>query len=221
MAVPPGLVTMSFKRPGMLAGFEQQLGRAVDRLRGQEQRRLAVQADLHPAVGERFDDQHDVRRAAARKTGHRVEQRSRRAPRPCRSLRRAGARRRGRLPTRAFRARSPWRRRARWPPCSAWCESRARRAGAVASMRLDGNARGDGDDERVWAKATCAMGTDHLVDHLRLDREHDRRRPTRRAWRCLWWWRCRARWRARPAALRARRSPESGRGHRAGVEQAL
>ena len=59
---------------GMFAGFEHHRGGAQHRLRGQPHGIGPRQADAHAAIGERFDDQIDVGRAAAGETGDRIHQ---------------------------------------------------------------------------------------------------------------------------------------------------
>ena len=74
MVVPPGLVTMSFRSTRVLARVEEELRRAVDRLRGvSSSATFAGQADLHAAVGECLDEQHDVCRPASGKAGDGVQ----------------------------------------------------------------------------------------------------------------------------------------------------
>ena len=157
--------------PRVLAGLEQQLRRAEDRLRGEEQRRVAVQADLHAAVGQRLDDEHDVRRAAARQARHGVEQGFvELTTRPTAS--KSSRATRGRPRWRASPRRWPWRR----------PERRGRRVGHRAHdpcafgearlERLDGDARGHRDDERGAAHVAPDL-REHLVDDLRLHREDE------------------------------------------------
>jgi hypothetical protein len=59
--------------PRMLVRLQQQLRRSEERLRGEELGGAAGEADLHPRIAERLQDQEDVRGAGAGEAGHRIE----------------------------------------------------------------------------------------------------------------------------------------------------
>ena len=60
--------------PRMLAGLQRHPGRAKHRLRGELQGRLARQSHFHTAVGERLDDEKDIRGPAPAQAGHGVHE---------------------------------------------------------------------------------------------------------------------------------------------------
>ena len=172
MAVPPGARDHVLEAAGVLAGLEQQLGRAEDRLRREQQRRVAVEADLHAAVGERLDDEHHVRRAAPEEAGDGVEQRLVEDDDAAHRLEELA---RDAQVVRAARALPPAI--AVAPACTVagvFGIARTTRDPARQARleRLDGHAGGDRDDELVGAHVAADLG-EHLVDDLRLDREDE------------------------------------------------
>ena len=157
---------------GVLARLEQELRRAEHRLRREEQRGVAVEADLHAAVGERLDHDHDVRGAAAREAGDRVEERLVEHDDAADRFEERARDARDRPRSRACPRRSRSRPRGRSPACSA---SRGRGAcPRGACLRSPRRARRrDRHDEVAAASRRAPTCAEHLVDRLRFHREDD------------------------------------------------
>ena len=167
---------------GVLARLEQELGRAVHGLRGEEQRRVAVEADLHAAVGERLDHEHDVRRAAAGEAGHGVEQRLVEHDDAADRLEERA--RDGEIVarSRACPRRSRWRPRATVAGVFGIARTTRVPVGERAFDRGDGHARRDRDDElvarvtsaadlrRAPCRSTCGFTARTITSHVAHER---------------------------------------------------